>query len=592
MATQSGGGSDQFGNGEQQTIAVEHDLECVTRDGTILRSDVYHPTSGGRHPTLLCRTPYDKLLGRNVAVAEALAAAGYCVVVQDIRGRLKSDGEFHWMFGPLAATHEAEDGHDAVEWAADLPWSDGRVGTYGHSYDGWTAWRMFAKPPPSLVAAFISGISQTQRAFTFGVFETGRRLEWTYELAAIDPRLTGERVAMTRAEAGRRWQEVERGKYLWYLPLGDLPDGAFGDLAPQLKAYLEAAGDDPWDFASVHPNVAIPVMQMTGWWDRLIGTVDNHVGVVTAGSETVQDQHRLVIGPWGHDPTELTGRLGPVDYGPAADRTYPGLIRRWFDFHMKGVDDGISEEDPIQLFIVGENEWRGYDEWPPPVRELTLHLASGGSANTIHGDGSLSKGPDPRGSESDTFVYDPHDPLMSLMRSDSQALPIDQAPHDDRRDALVYHTPAQERELTLIGAPILYLWAATDGYDTDWMANLAIVDRDGLAVNLTYGLVRAQFRNDPDRPEPLVPGEAYLYRITLNPIGIRLGVGERLRLYVSSSDFPNFDRNHNTGRPFWNDAELRIAYQTVLHSPEHPSRLVLPVAASKQRLGPDAGVSL
>lgn len=584
--------SDLSENPVPADVVVERDLECATRDGTVLRADVYRPADRGPFPTLVCRTPYDKTIGRYVDMAAPLAGAGYCVVVQDIRGRLRSEGEFRWMFGPT--TDDTEDGHDTVEWAAALPWSDGRVGAFGHSYDGWAVWKMLADPPPSLETAFISGITRNLRALTFGLFETGRRLEWTYTLANTDRRLPGTDEPLPRSEVARRWHEVERGKYLWQLPLGDLPWEPFGDLAEKLMAYLRSAEEDPWDFGPLYSKVSIPIMQMTGWWDRLAGTVENHAGIVDSGSSALRDQHRLIVGPWGHDPTELTGRLGPIDYGEPADRTYAGLARRWFDLHLKDVDDGIGGEEPVQLFVLGENRWRGFGEWPPEAtEEAELFLSSAGSANTVHGDGALGvpDGPDgilgeradlrtPKrrtGSDYDTYEYDPRDPLMSLMRADSQMVPVDQAPHDRRQDVLVYDTSDLEEPLTLLGVPSVILWAATDGPDTDWSVSLAVVGTDGLAVNLTYGIVRAQYRHSADDPQPLLSGETYEYRIPLNPVGIRLAPGERLRLYVSSSDFPNFDRNHNTGKSFWDDSELRVASQTVFHSPDRPSRLVVPV---------------
>jgi putative CocE/NonD family hydrolase len=335
-------------------------------------------------------------------------------------------------------------------------------------------------------------------------------------------------------------------------------------------------------------------MQITGWWDRLIGTLDNFSGI-TAGGQPADPKlaHRLIVGPWGHDSTDLTGRLGPVDYGPDADRTYAGLVQRWFDFQLRGINNGLETEDPVQLFVPGENRWRGEPEWPlVAARELALYLHSGGSAATLAGDGSLSAVPPDDlpaqpdrpdlgllggrfGADRDEYEYDPRDPVMSLMRADSQAVPVDQAPHDNRPDILFYETGRLDRSLELIGDVRLHLWASTDAPDTDWTAKLAVVYEDGLAVNLTYGIMRAQYRFGYERPELLVAGEVCEYVIVLNPVGVRLQPGQKLRLSVSSSDFPNFDRNHNTGRPYWCDPELSTARQTVYHSAEMPSRLLL-----------------
>ena len=218
--------------------------------------------------------------------------------------------------------------------------------------------------------------------------------------------------------------------------------------------------------------------------------------------------------------------------------------------------------------------------WPEGTQYTAFYLHSGEGANSLSGDGSLSLvQPSQEDASSDEFYYDPRDPVMSLMRSDSQAAPVDQSPHDHRRDILFYETPALEEELELTSPVRLKLWARTDGPDTDWAAKLAIVFEDGLAMNLTYGIMRAQYREGYEDPKLLNPGQVYEYDIKLNPIGVLLKPGQKLRLYVTSSDFPNFDRNHNTGKPYWKDKELRVAHQTVFHDAERPSRLSLPVVS-------------
>ena len=579
-------------------IEVDRDLDCVTRDGTTLRADVFRPADEGPYPALVCRTPYDKTTDRLVENAEILASAGYCVVVQDIRGRLASEGEYRWMFRDSGETFDATDGFDTVEWAATLPWSNGDVGTWGHSNEGWAAWMTVSSSPPSLRTAFISGISETHRQMTFGVFETGRRLQWSYKMGRSDPRAgaepTGSPVRPIQ-ECDRLWAEVERGKYVWRLPLSEIPADVFNHVNDQLHTYYQGVAGNPWDFSDLAAKATIPIMQLTGWWDRLIGTVFTAEKLFASSPPELQGEHRLILGPWGHNVTELHGRIGPVDYGPDADRSYSGILRRWFDLQLKGIDDGIGSEDPVQLFIIGENAWRGETTWPiERATERAFYLHSGAAANTVHGDGALSLVPpdgapasdtrydrlppeDLSGAELDRYVFDPRDPLTSLMGADSQMIPVDQAPHDDRKDVLVYDTPPLDSELELVGMPRLALWAASDGADTDWTAKLALVYQDGLAVNLTYGILRAQYRNGFDEPQLLTPNKAYEFNVPLNPIGVRIQPGQRLRLYVSSSDFPNFDRNHNTGAPFWSDPKLRTAHQTVFHTSAMPSRLLLPV---------------
>ena len=559
-------------------IEAEYDLPMETRDGTVLKSDVYRPSGSGKYPTLLLRTPYWKQHPRYVKAARAMAARGYTVVNQDMRGRYASEGEFRWQFMRNDLTFDAADGYDSVEWAAQLPSSDGQVGTWGHSYDAWCAWRLAELQPPSLKALHASGMGTNSLEMNFGVFETGRRLEWSYMMAADLRRREGvEHGPLDPFEAVRYWREIERGKWLWYLPLDDIPEEPFSTLTPQLKAFYREQNVEMWDFSSIHPKVNVPTCTFTGWWDRIIGTVNQYSGMIANGPAEFRDQHRLVVGPWSHMMTNLRRDLGPVDYGPEAQAEWTDLITRWYDWQFKQIDNGYAEEPPVRLFIVNENRWRLEHEWPLARAEYTdFFLHSDGAANTPAGNGSLSM--DESGGETpDGYAYDPRDPVMSVMDIDAQAMPRDQAPLDGRRDVLVYQTPPLEQEIEITGPVVLKLFAASDAPDTDFTAKLVIVYEDGTAVNLTYGIVRARYRDGYDSPTLLEPGEPYEYTIRLNPVGVLIRPGQRLRLDISSSDFPNFDRNHNTGADFWSDAELRTARQTVFHDRERPSRLILPV---------------
>ena len=561
-------------------IVIEANMDMAARDGVILRADVYHPTDDNRYPVLVCRTPYQKLTPRYVEIATDLAQRGYCVVVQDFRGRYASEGDYQWMWRERTETHDSEDGYDTIEWAAKLPWSDGRVGTWGHSNASWAIWMMLDSQPPSLASVLASGISKNILDINYGVFETGRRLEWSHMMAA-DMRRRSELAAgpTTPVEANKRWNNVERGKYIWWLPLGDIPGEVFSELNGQLREYYRNQNKEFQHFGDIHQKVQTPIYQITGWWDRLIGTVDNFSGITSIGPEELRDKHRLIIGPWGHDATDYTGGIGPIDYGPNAATTYAELIARWYDSDLKKIDNGMSGEAPVQVWVLGEDRWRGENEWPLARTAYTrFYLHSEGGANTVSGDGYLSLVP-PAASEieSDQYRYDPRDPVMSLMRADSQAAPVDQSPHDHRVDILVYDFPVIDSEFEVTGPVSLNLWAKTDAPDTDWTVKLSIVYEDGLAVNLTYGIMRSQYRNGYDNPTLLEADEICEYTIKLNPIGCLLKQGQKLRLSVSSSDFPNFDRNHNTGKEYWSDNELRTAQQTVFHSIERPSHLVLPV---------------
>ncbi|MCC6471094.1 MAG: CocE/NonD family hydrolase [Alphaproteobacteria bacterium] len=563
-------------------VAVEHDLQCVCRDGTILRADVYHPADGGRYPALLNRTPYGKREPRYIADAREVASRGYTVIVQDQRGRYASDGEYRWMFRERTETFDVEDGYDAAQWASTLPWSDGRLGTWGHSNASYLAWMLASSRPPALKAIMASGMAQNLLSMNFGIFETGRRLEWVHLMAADARRRAGDPGPHSAAEATEHWNTIERGKYIWWVPLGDIPAHVFSTLHGPLQTYHRAQNREFMRFGEFHSQITAPVMLMTGWWDRLIGTMDHYTGLATDGPRELRRQHRLIVGPWIHDVTQLVPKNCGMDFGPEAERSYADMIARWYDYHLKGKDDGIGSEEPVQLFVLGRNKWRGETEWPlSRARPTALYLHSGGRANTVRGDGVLAPWRPAHDEASDRFDYDPRDPVMSLMRADSQAAPVDQAPHDHRSDILVYQTAPLAQEIEAIGPVSLRLWAATDGPDTDWTAKLAVVQADGRCFNLTYGIMRAQYRDGYDRPKLLEPGNIYEYAIALNPIAIVFKKGQRIRLYISSSDFPNFDRNHNTGSDYWSDPVLRVAQQAVFHDRARASCLTLPIIPSE-----------
>ena len=563
---------------EDFSVTVERDVPTEMRDGVLLRSDIYRPVGSAACPVLLCRTPYDKGQAAYIQIARALASKGYIAIVQDIRGRGISDGEYYWQFQNNAETFDAQDGYDTVEWAAGLPGSDGQVGTWGHSYPSWCIWRLAGTQPPHLKALFASGMSARLLDLNFGIFETGRRLQWTYKMAVNARRRTGDEFGpKSEEEADVQWYEVERGKWIWYLPLDELPGYLFSTLTPLLKTYLREQNKEFWAFPEIYHKVNVPTCQLTGWYDRLIGTIDNFTGMVKEGPESLRNQHRLIVGPWGHNSNNLARSQGPLDFGPDAETTYPQEVARWYDYRFKGIDTGVESEPPVKLFIMGENRWRFEHEWPLVRTQYTeFFLHSGGSANTVCGDGLLSIS-EPKDEPPDVYDYDPRDPVMSLMGIDAQAVPRDQSPLNGRRDILVYQTPPLQEDIEVTGPVVLKLWAASSAPDTDFTAKLIDVHPNGLAVNLTYGILRARYRDGYDNPSLIEPGQPYEYTICLNPTGILFERGHRIRLDVSSSDFPNFDRNHNTGADFWSDSELWVARQTVFHNTAYPSQLILPI---------------
>jgi putative CocE/NonD family hydrolase len=558
-------------------VTIDQNVEATMRDGTILRADVFRPLSEGSFPVLISRTPYDKTRPIYRRVAKFMAAQGYICALQDIRGRYRSDGTFHMARNGRQTTTDAEDGYDSVEWAAGLGGSDGKVCIWGHSYSSWSSWMAAPTKPPHLVSLFGSGMAARILDNTRGILETGRRLHWMYQQAA-DARLRGGDLSgpANRDEADALWYDVERFKWIWFLPLGEIPDHAFASLTPQLKDYMRIQDRETWGFDEIHPDVEVPTCSVTGWYDRIIGAIEQYEGMEAHGPEHLRGKHRLIVGPWGHGMGALKRNQGVLDFGPEAEALYEDLLLEWCDLTLKGLEP--TAKAPVRVFIMGENRWHDEQEWPPKRAVLTDYfLHSDGLANTCSGDGNLSLDA-PEAEPADKYTYDPRDPVMSLMSKDVQMEPHWQSPNNNRQDILVYQTPALEQALQITGPVRLVLWVGSDAPDTDFTAKLIDVHPDGSAVNVTYGVIRCRYRDGYESSAPpLCPDEAYELTIALNPTGMLFQKGHRIRLDVSSSDFPNFDRNHNTGANFWADAELRTAQQTVYHDANRPSRLILPV---------------
>lgn len=559
------------------TVEVASDIPSEMRDGTILRADTYRSPGGGPRPVLLCRTPYDKRHARYVWIAHELARAGYLAVIQDVRGRDASEGTWRWHLTPEGHELEARDGYDSCEWAATLSGSDGQVGTWGNSYPSGCAWWMASARPPSLTALFTSGFPVSHRVATAGIFETGIRFRWQHRMAVSSRRRAGDqRYPRTVEEASHNWDVLERGKWVWHLPLSDVPDRLFGPIAEPQREYMASIAEEHWGLDRLHPRVEVPTCTLTGWWDRLSSCADHFVGMCEHGPEHLQGEHRLVIGPWVHDVESEPDHHDPRGRGAGPDESYLAQLLRWSDHHLKGRDVGFAGEQPVKLFILNSG-WRFFATWPPPgAVQQRWYLHSGGDAATAYGDGRLDR-EEPGSEPPDRYVYDPVDPVMSL--HEGQLAPCDQTPLGDRPDLLVYRSAPLEQDLEVIGPVVARIWFASDQPDTDVVVRLIEEPADGPPLNLSQGILRARYRHGFDLESPLVPDEADEFVVRMSAVGIRFLRGSRIRVDVTSSDFPAFDRNHNTGRPYLTDKELRPARQTVLHDREYPSSLTLPVRA-------------
>jgi putative CocE/NonD family hydrolase len=556
-------------------VTVERDATCRTRDGTCLVADIYRPAEGERHPVLLMRTPYDKNGGQSGAGYQhpsLFARHGYVVVVQDCRGRYRSGGTFE----PFA--NEADDGHDTVEWAAQLPGADGRVAMYGFSYVGATQLLAATRRPPSLAAiapGFTSASYHEGWTFEGGALSLAFAASWALGLAWEGARAAGDGETMSglvRAASDPAW--------LATLPLAGLP-GLSQENAPFFHDWLEHESEDEfWLATSINEDygrITVPALHLAGWYDIfLAGSVENYVEL-----ERRIGRQKLLVGPWTHGPWTATRWSGGGS--EAASPVINEWQLRWLDFVLKDVDTGVLDA-PVTAFVLGDG-WRDLDAWPPSgSRQVDFYLHSRGRANSRHGDGSLTTRP-PDEEPPDVFVYDPLAPTASAgghsccYESFIPVGPASQTAREDWRDVLVYTTDPLEHDLELIGDVEVTLFAASTAVDTDFTARLCLVDPDGESFNLTEGIVRARYRNSLREPELLEPGQVYAYRIRLRSVAVAVPAGHRLRLDLSSSDFPHWDRNLNTGAPLGSEGPEKavVATQVVLHDRTHPSRVTLPV---------------
>ena len=563
-------GSDR-GNDKALSVVVEADVATEVRDGTVLRADVYRPDAPGRYPVLLQRTPYSKDGENCVEQGHRLAERGYVVVQQDVRGRYRSGGEFQPGF--FSADHrDAEDGYDAVEWAAGLPWSTGKVGTFGGSYCGWTQWELAHTRPPHLAAMIPSAIAANllDREMS-AVLRLGRVLWWSVNTLAPDVRLRlgDERGPTTTDEAERLYLERDRSKWLWHLPLAEIPDEALSGVGKHWRSWLSDHASDHFGFLERHRDVAVPALTTTGWYDQQIGAIKNFTGMRANGmTEEARSGQRLIVGPWSHTTDFSSSQVGELDFAPEAVRDFFQMADDWFGHWLKGESTGVEAWPPVQLFVMGANRWRAEEDWPPEGVEHTDYY--------LHGGGRLSPVPPPDDAP-DSYDYDPRDPVMTLYSPPGQQEPQDQRALDGRRDVLTYQTDPVEDPVEVTGPITVHLWAASSAPDTDFVVKLMDVRPDGFVQELCYGIVRARYRESFTSPSLIEPGRAYEYTIRVNPTSNLFRRGHRIRLDVSSSDFPNFDRNHNTGGNDYFESTLATARQTVYHDPEHPSRVVLPV---------------
>jgi uncharacterized protein len=555
-------------------IVVERNVPAKMRDGIILRADIYRPNAEGKFPVLLVRTPYDKTQETNFGVKGA--ARGYVVIAQDVRGRFTSEGDWY----PFK--YESQDGYDTVEWAAGLPYSNGKVGMYGGSYVGATQYLAAIASPPHLAGIFPDvTASNYHDGWTYqgGAFEQWFNESWTTGLAMNTMRRRVE--AAGDALGGTKVLPLVSYPVLEAVSQTGLAT-YFTDwlLHPSYDEYWKQ-----WSIEAHYAAIQVPVFSAGAWYDIFLrGTLRNYTQLKTlAGTSAARQGQRLIVYVGGHAGGSDSRKVGAVDFGEKLPFDLDELILDWYDSLLEGKSNGLAGEKPVKIFVMGRNAWREEDDWPlARAKEVRYYLHSAGTANGLGGDGLLS--PNAPGEEKpDHYVYDPDDPVPTVGGPlCCGALPTgigpeDQRPAETRQDVLVYSTPAFAKDTEVTGPVSLDLYVGTSAVDTDFTGKLVDVWPNGFAQNLTEGILRLRYRHSEEKPELANPGETYHIRLDLVATSNVFLTGHRMRLEVSSSNFPRFDRNLNTGDTQARSTHMLRATNRVFHDRARPSALIVPL---------------
>ena len=605
-------------------VALQSDVMVPMRDGIELATDIYLPAQGGkargvRFPALLMRTPYNKEV-RATPFARYFAARGYVVVVQDVRARYKSQG--HWR----PWYDDGRDGHDTAAWIGRQTWSDGGIGTLGTSYEGGTQQTLAIADAPHVKAMIpLFSVSNVAR---YGVRHNGafelRWFNWVFSMGdpGGEPNLiAAARAASDPAVAPALSQLVrEVPEYVRALPLrpGTTPLMFAPDYESWLIGAMSHGGGDAF-YRDMGVEVVdhlndykdIPVYHVTGWYDSWSLQVANlNYPALRAHKKSLQ---RLIVGPWTHSRPNLS-YAGDAQFTPDAAIDLNAFELRWFDRWLKGIDNGVDREPPVRIYVMGGGDahktaegrvfvgghWRDEKEWPLARAKLTPYF--------LHSGGALGTDSPAAAAPPITYRFDPKHPvptlggnlssqgvLASAGATDQRCRPdlwtcTDAAPLSTRHDILVFSTVPLAQDLEVTGPLVVKLWASSDSPDTDFTAKLIDVyppSADfpaGIDLNIGDSIVRARYRNGPTaEAEMLERGKPYEFTIEIYPTSILFRRGHRIRLDISSSNFPRFDVNPNTGEPLNDNRSSRIAENTVYLDPAHPSRILLPVIPAASR---------
>ncbi len=578
---------------QTEEVLIQHNVPAAMRDGTTLMSNVYRPATRGEYPVLLTRLPYGKDSSADTTYFDPVRAArrGYLVVVQDVRGRYASEGRF------TPFVREFEDGHDSVEWAAKLPGSNGSVGMFGLSYFGKTQWDAATTQPPSLKSMapgqtwgnYLNGVQWRGGAGELGTVQywaqAALALEILFRRHREEPEKIEEKLPMLIGSI----DTLLAGGGYDALPLTDLPDP--DGLTPFARGgFARGVDDEIWDYLNIdgkYYQIETPTFHIGGWYDCYIGeTLRQYEAMKERAEETGIRPPRLLVGPWTHG--DFGSTAGDLDFGIGSSGmflNYRGNLTdaqlRWFDATLKGDKRALEETSPVEVFVMGENRWRGYEEWPVP--------GSYPERWYLHAEGRLSR-ENPGRSEPDGYDYDPGSPVPTiggaiLMAPLHRRGARDQRPNEERPDVLIYTSEALQKDHTVLGPVYATILASSSASDTDFVARLVDVHPDGRAIVVTDGVVRASARESypapgvvrPAKPSLIEQGRVYEYCVDLWATAITFRAGHRIRVEITSSSFPRWERNTNTGESGLHSARTEVARQRIFHDPERPSHVTLTV---------------
>ena len=561
-------------------IRMDVNLGVAMDDGVVLATDVYLPTTQSeRFPAILIRTPYSKNVEHCVRDAVYFAQRGYGVVVQDVRGRWESEGSWY----PFK--YERADGQATVRWIVSQPWCSGVVGGSGFSYEALTQW-MTAIGGPSEFKAIVPRVSFSSLfhnwVFTGGAFQLAFNLRW----GAVQ-------MHSRTNQRQYNWMpsELHYDSLFAQLPLESIAK-ATGRTSTFYQDWLENwVENEFWldlgDLGSKYDQIDVAAYDMAGWYDVFCqGSINNYVGT-TKGKGGESRSQKLVIGPWIHSLGErgLDPKTGEVDFGPSVRIDLLDEECRWFDYWLKNIPNGIVDEPQVRYFVMGRNEWRTADQWPPPeVHYADYFLSHHAGVGTVVSTGNLLES-SPERSKPDRYVYDPEDPVPTVGGStccSELITPVSMGPRDQsevelREDVLLYVTSPLVAGLEIAGPVTVTLFASSSARDTDFTAKLVDLHPDGTAINIAQGILRARFRDSFEAPTLLEPGRIYEFVIDCWSTSAHFAIDHRIGIEISSSNFPQFDRNLNTGLALGFDKNPIRAHQTIYHDRDHPSRATLPV---------------